>query len=520
MNKQFVQKKVLKFIKFIQNKYGIKGYPLHVVLKKSLKYKDKYNLTDEEFKLFQESYQKLYYQNKYTILKPKNNMAQFFDFKININNEDKPIAKQILSAYQHSKINWQHVILQSITYNEDNLINNNKNIKTLEPARGLAVHPVIAAMFIPNIKQYDNYFLLANLAYIFKCKYEGDIISFYPNMQMIYNLITDPKYVVCSIDSPIKDILNRIMLQISLWKVVLQLRQGNFFDGNNNHCNFDFMNIINMCKLSIYDLIGDENIILKRLLNSLAYKSATIFSYPTTLINGATNIPTSYVQVSKISILYLKLPIYNTSNIILQDSLITTVSIMHNGVIESRVIYVAQTNGTLIISVPRRTYKPINNGVFNFTNMPYHAFGFEVLNNYKVDVNSKLNINNDKQVLDLKSMVVLKEKQTKTFLLPAYPANILLNNLTNIDSNNITIYDPLTNHNLRKWDNEFDTIEDFTEKATIFIYVKNDNIVKNNDDEFSVVLEEAYELAIDILNDDEFSVVLEEAYELAVDIAK
>jgi hypothetical protein len=121
-------------------------------------------------------------------------------------------------------------------------------------------------------------------------------------------------------------------------------------------------------------------------------------------------------------------------------------------------------------------------------------------------------------------MVVLKEKEviigTKTFLLPAYPANILLNNLTNIDSNNITIYDPLTNHNLRKWDNEFDTIEDFTEKATIFIYVKNDNIVKNDDDDFLVVLEEAYELAIDILNDDEFSVVLEEAYELAVDIAK
>ena len=74
MNNIFVQKKVLKFIKFIEKKYGIEGYPLHVVLKKSFKYKDKYNLTDEEFKLFQESYQKFYYQNKYTILKPKNNI--------------------------------------------------------------------------------------------------------------------------------------------------------------------------------------------------------------------------------------------------------------------------------------------------------------------------------------------------------------------------------------------------------------------------------------------------------------
>jgi hypothetical protein len=520
MNIEFIQKKVIKFIKFIQNKYSIEGFPLHIILKKSLKYKDKYNLTDEEFKLFQESYQKIYYQNKNTFVKPKNNMALFFGEnhntanKININNEDEPVAKQILTAYQYSKTNWQQVILQSILYNEDNLINNN-NIKDSVDVNYLSfVHPVIAAMFIPNIKQYNNYFLLTNLAYIFKCKYEGDMISFYPNMQMIYNLITDPTDIVCSIDSPIKDILNRILLQISLWKVVLQLRQGNFYDGNNNHCKNDFMNIINMCKLSIYDapdllMIGDENVILRRLLNSLAYRSVTVFSYPTSLFklfNGTTNIPMNYVQVSKISILYLKLPIFglnnNTSNITLQDSLLTTVPIMHNGGIETRVIYVANTNGTLIISVPRRTYKPINNEIFNFANMPHHAYGFEVLNNYKVDVNSKLDINKGKQVLNLKSMVVLKENNfiigTKTFLLPPYINNTLLNDINNINSNNITIYDPLSNHNLRIWDNNLDTIEDFTQKSTIFIYVNNDD----NNDEFIVILEEAYSLALKILNDE------------------
>jgi hypothetical protein len=131
MNIEFLKKKVLKFIKFIQKKYGTDNLPLHIVLNKSLKYKDKYNLTDKEFKLFQESYQKIYYQNKYAILKPKNNMALFFGEnhntanKINIADDDKPVAKQILNAYQHSKINWQQVILQSITYNEDNLIKSN-----------------------------------------------------------------------------------------------------------------------------------------------------------------------------------------------------------------------------------------------------------------------------------------------------------------------------------------------------------------------------------------------------------
>jgi len=374
------------------------------------------------------------------------------------------------------------------------------------------VHPVITAMFIPNIKQYDNYFLLTNLAYIFKCKYTGDIISFSPNILMLYNLITDPIDIVCSNESPIKDILNRVVLQINLWKVVLQLRQGNFFDSNNNNFNIDFMNTINNCKISTLDapdliMTGDENIILRRLLNSLSYRCATILSYPQLL----TSIPINYIQVSKIPILYVKLPILgfnNTNNIILQDSLITTQTIMHNGVLESRVIYVTNTNGTLTINVPRRTYKPINNELFNFSNIPHHVFGYEVLNNYKVYPNSKLNINNGKQILDIKSMVILKEKEennnnfiigTKTFLLPTYPNNILLNDVTNIDENNITIYDPLTVHNLRKWNLNYDTIEDFTEKATIFIYVKN-NINNNNNNNNNIIdiIDETYNLALDI----------------------
>jgi hypothetical protein len=52
------QKKVLKFIKFIENKYGKKKYSLYTILNKSVKYKDKYNLSDEEFKIFKKKYVK------------------------------------------------------------------------------------------------------------------------------------------------------------------------------------------------------------------------------------------------------------------------------------------------------------------------------------------------------------------------------------------------------------------------------------------------------------------------------
>ena len=154
--------KFVKFIKFIKKKYRIEEFPLHVILKKSLKYKDKYNLTDEEFKIFKESYQKLYYSKQNIILQPKNNMALVFGDnhytanKINISKEDEPVAKQILIEYQYSKMNWQQVILQSILYDQNNLTSNNNSLDNNYLS---FVHPVIAAMFIPKIKQYDNYFL-------------------------------------------------------------------------------------------------------------------------------------------------------------------------------------------------------------------------------------------------------------------------------------------------------------------------------------------------------------------------
>jgi hypothetical protein len=96
---------------------------------------------------------------------------------------------------------------------------------------------------------------------------------------------------------------------------------------------------------------------------------------------------------------------------------------------------------------------------------------------------------------------VLKEKEennnqyiigSKTFLLPKYTNNVLLNDVTNVDSINIRIYDPLTDHNLRKWDANLDTIEDFTERATIFIYVKNNDIDDIDD------IDKIHILAVDI----------------------
>ena len=438
MNK--LQIKAIKFVKFIKNKYGHYGYPLHIILNKSLKYKDKYNLSDEEFELFKQYYQKLLNSrnniNEYNILVPNTNMSKIFGtdpykkkIELDINKENKQIIDNILNIYELSKIDWKSVMLQSVQYNINNLNQtenkNNNNINYLS-----YIHPVIAAMFIPKIDEFDEYFLLTNLAYIFKCKFIGEPLITYHNYLLLFNLITDNNDIVCNSDSPLKDILNRIMLQINLWKVVLRLRQCGFYDTYDSNSAADFMLNIDNCRISLYDapdllMIGDENVILRRLLNSLSYKCATINSLSTSssLFNNqqfqtsTMNIPLNFIQTLKIPILYIKLPIVSiqpqiqNNDIYLEKNLSSISPILYNGKLESRIFNVVNTNGTLIFNIPRRTYKPLSNNIFNFSNIPSHSIGLEVLNNYPVYSHTEIDV--IKQKLFIKSIVVLNEKQDK-----------------------------------------------------------------------------------------------------------
>jgi len=247
---------------------------------------------------------------------------------------------------------------------------------------------------------------------------------------MLYNLVTDPNDVVCNADSPIKDILNRVLLQTNLWKNVMRLRQTGIYDTHNSFAAGDLMIHIDNCKLSSYDapdlmMIGDENVIIRRLLSSLAYRCATIYSIPTVypmIGNGVQintlNMPMNYTQVTKVPMIYIRLPptnlpiFQNTSTVRddigvniqeistnihfnymtrlttkpvdeklarlttaefkqianmqdIQTSLNTIQPIMANGRFEYRSTTVVGTDGVLIISIPRRTYQPLMTNVHN-----------------------------------------------------------------------------------------------------------------------------------------------------------
>jgi hypothetical protein len=455
-----IRKRSIKFTKLIERKYGMYGHPLHIILNKAIKYKKKYNLSEEEFELFRQYYQRSMNSRNNTgkldVLLPNTNMAKVFgddpytNRKIHVNEGDHRIVKEIMALYDLNRMIWQQCTLQSITYNYNDNTNHHfipepghqQLFAVAVPLNPPAyindskianyssfIHPVIAAMFLPKIARFDEYFLFTNLAYILRCKYLGEPISTYHSYLMLYNLVTDPNDVVCNADSPIKDILNRVLLQTTLWKNVMRLRHTGIYDTHTSFAAGDLMIQIDNCKLSSYDapdlmMIGDENVIIRRLLSSLAYRCATIYSIPTVypmIGNGVQintlNMPINYTQVTKVPMVYIRLSptnlpisqnistntrdkvidhIFNKLPYIvegnrlarpldkrpiimqnrdevkeiidkpdIQSSLNTIQPIMTNGRFEYRSSSVVGTDGVLIVSIPRRTYQPLMTNVHN-----------------------------------------------------------------------------------------------------------------------------------------------------------
>jgi hypothetical protein len=549
-----IRKRSIKFTKLIERKYGMHGHPLHIILNKAIKYKKKYNLSEEEFELFRQYYQKSMNSRnnngKLDVLLPNTNMAKIFgddpytNRKIHVNEGDHRIVKEIMALYDLNRMLWQQVTLQSITYNYNDNVNKhfisdigiiNRRRYTNLPVPTYVndskisnyssfIHPVIAAMFLPKIARFDEYFLFTNLAYILRCKYLGEPISTYHSYLMLYNLVTDPNDVVCNADSPIKDILNRVLLQTTLWKNVMRLRYTGIYDSHNSFAAGDLMIQIDNCKLSSYDapdlmMIGDENVIIRRLLSSLAYRCATIYSIPTVypmMNNGVQintlNMPINYTQVTKVPMIYIRLPpsnlpmAQNTSttreyisdyidgqeplivrahtvvgftstdfidNITandsknlanmqdIQTSLNTIQPIMTNGRFEYRSSTVVGTDGVLIVSIPRRTYQPLMTNVhnlpqvFNMSKLPHNAIGLETLNNSNINTNLVLSIGNS--FSESEEVAYANNYTNKLYLKSAV---VLNEKETNDNNNNKFIYGSKTyvfnydnaNGNIRVYD--------------------------------------------------------------------
>lgn len=449
-----IRKRAMKFTKLIEKKYGSMGYPLHIVLNKALKYKKKYNLSEPEFEIFRQTYQRnLNTRNKgkLEVIVPNTTMAKVFGDPnensqlVTVEGEHK-VVKQIIELYNAHRPLHAQVVTQSLSYDGINVLTpqilNNYDSKVHNAAS--FVHPVIAAMFLPKIKKFDEYFLYSNLAYIVKAKQDKESLVTYHNYIMLYNLVTEPTDVVCSGDSPLVDIQNRVTLQFNLWKNVLRLRNAQFYDTAGSPFAADLMNVVDQCRINNYDapdliMVGDESVILRRLINAFAFRSVVVVSSPIVNYSGPNNVnlPIVATRVIKVPMINIRLPQFdltqmpniaarlgavpnplmgnplNNQNI--QDHLYNFDFIYNNGRFEPHVQTVIYADGVVIFNVPRRTYHPLMNAqsMFeptNFANMPKHIYGMEKLNQTSLDLNNN-NIDVGSSRFYLRSAIVLKTQQ-------------------------------------------------------------------------------------------------------------
>ena len=407
-----IKTRARKFAKLIEKKYGARGLPLHIVLKESKKYKEKYQLSDIEFDEFKKQYEKLLNSRlpmeEQVELLPNTNMAHLFG-DINsveglvIKDADYPVLQDIIKMYTMTRTTHSSVILQSMQYEN---CPPEVLMGQYDPQKhntSCSIHPIIAAMFIPKIQLFEEHFLFSNIAYIVKSKNAREPINNMADMHLLHHMILDATDVVCSAETPLKDIRLRCNLQNNLWNNVLSLRTGKFFDCVGN----DFFAAIDDCKISMYDApdllyIGDEGIILKRLLAAFSFRPLIVSTNPIFGTYGTANpinFPVISNRVVASSLLTLRLPPNNAK----RDTLLTlgsTISqsqvYLENGMFVPKTQEVIYTKGAVIFHVPRRSLSPDNayknllNPLPTFDQIPAHILNNERIIDTPIEVEETL----------------------------------------------------------------------------------------------------------------------------------
>lgn len=445
-------KKARKFKQIIFDRYAPFNLPFHEIIKKAKKYAKKFKMTDDEFQMFFN----LAISDKNTMgiqyNLPNTKMSKALGYsaiyaatdKLNIKPEELNVLTDIIKLYGETKTLHSQIVLQSLTYKDcaaEALSGElrDKNIATDRHNFYSYVHPVIAALFIPKIKLLDEHILIANLGYIIKCKKDGNPIMTKPDLELYWDLITDPNDHACSMESAIKDLKNRFILQTHIWDSVLNLRQGHYYNDRLS----DFLLAIENCRSNVFDAPDltyqkDESTIIRRILNAFSIRP-TIVS--TTRLYGilGTN-PYGFgtnpfsaaglTAVTTVPMITVRLPLNLTKRnqaIDLQEGLSQPQWFVENNMIIPKTQNIIHSRDVLFFYVGRR-FKTINiahlNAPCNFHSLPMTIAGWESLNDQIVNYEPIMTILNDQY--HLRSVIFVDSSPSKKNLIIGCSAGIIV----------------------------------------------------------------------------------------------
>lgn len=372
-----IREKAEKFGRAIL-KHSNANIPFHTLLNKAIAYKNhpKFKLSDAEFEFFNkflhQTLQGRKDENGQLMINPINtNLSRVFGAyesqmeSMNVEQGDMQYVQQILRQHAASRPLHANIVMQSMMYRDMAPEAITGQYDSTKHNAACHISAVIAAMFLPKIELFEEMFLRANIAYIVRCRYEKSNKMTQADYKLMYALVSDPNDIVCDIESPFKDLLNRVMLQETLWQSVYALRNGRYYDCQSTQ----FMAAVDNCKISTVDApdtiyLGDEATVMRRLLQAFSLRPIIVNTTPifgNTVLNNNANFPVNVNRVTAIPMITVRLPILtnkDTEPVSLVDSLNAPQYHFENGGLVPKVQTIIYTRGVVIYHVARRVVNP------------------------------------------------------------------------------------------------------------------------------------------------------------------
>ena len=309
------------------------------------------------------------------------------------NKDDRAIIQDIVTlADAHRDLTHRNVIIQSLTYTDvmPNAINGQFDRNEHRPE--IHIHPVVAALFIPKIPVLEEIMLQSSIANIVKCRVNNEPIQTRPDYELCINLASDRNEFVCDRRNMWNDLKSRSLIQIALWKTVMSLRSGRYYD---EEAVGALMQELQACTFYHYDapdLVRSSefpNNVVRRLMATFSYKPVIVQTLPLQVqqqlqptlngINHFVNPEMFNGEVDRLPMVNLRLTTNNppappAARLELKTA-VNTVELYWDRAYKTyvpKITRVVDTNGLLIIYVHRLNYA-INFrtvGPFNFERLP------------------------------------------------------------------------------------------------------------------------------------------------------
>jgi hypothetical protein len=494
--------KAQSFRHVLYTKYKEHNLPYAEFIRKARKYRNKYNMANEEFTFFvhlASDDNSINRTNYYNLPNTPMSKALGYTSTFALGNQlqtteqsDVDIIKKIVELHVASRRIHRDVFIQSIIYTScAPEVVNPKPYDSNKHNALVSIHSIIAALFIPKIQFLEERMLYANIAGMITNKWKSVPIQTHHDHELYLDLVTDPMEIGL-VKNPFKSLEQRVKVQIELWENIIRLRQGLFYYDRADR----IIAALNDCSRSYIDapdlaLIQDEGTLLRRLLNVFSIRPILV-SLSQIQMSPFTH--TEFPQVTTVPMITLRIPLN-----IFQPDVATTLDLLlsnpqlyieHKHIVHKQQLIVA-SRGAIFFHVPRRchNFSLISklSFPFSFTHLPLSVTGTESVNDRPLHFKTDIKVMDD--IYDLQSVVtvetakhipehknviigsaayILRDPQTTDY--KYFPQGVLIPNGNNVQTCAIT---QVSRSEMDGVDNTTCLMYHCSRYGTIFVYIQN-----------------------------------------------